>query len=194
MDITTRQFQIIESAGKIMSSNGISSLTIKNLADEMKFSESALYRHFKSKEDIIVTMLQYLANDMNVRLDKISSSHGSAEESFKKLFESQITFFKDHSHYVTAIFADNLMDESKGINESIIKVLEVKTKHVKQIIKYGQKEGVFTTDISLEQLVHIIMGSFRLKMFKWRMDKFQFDLQIEGETLIQDLLILIKKK
>ena len=64
MDITPRQFEIIEAAGKILTSSGVGGLTIKNLAKEMQFSESAIYRHFKSKEDIIVAMLNYLANSI----------------------------------------------------------------------------------------------------------------------------------
>ncbi|MFN5416495.1 MAG: TetR/AcrR family transcriptional regulator, partial [Flavobacteriia bacterium] len=57
--ISNRQIELIEAAGKLLSTAGISGLTTKNLAKEMNFSESAIYRHFKSKEDIIVEMLNY---------------------------------------------------------------------------------------------------------------------------------------
>ena len=59
--ISDRQLEIIEAAGKILTASGLSGLTIKNLAKEMKFSESAIYRHFASKEDIIISLLEYLA-------------------------------------------------------------------------------------------------------------------------------------
>ena len=45
-DLSTRQLEIIEVSGKILMQKGILGLTTKNLAQEMKFSESALYRHF----------------------------------------------------------------------------------------------------------------------------------------------------
>lgn len=50
MEITPRQLEIIEATGKILTKSGTSGLTIKNLAKEMNFSESAIYRHFASKE------------------------------------------------------------------------------------------------------------------------------------------------
>ena len=59
--ISDRQLEIIEATGKILTASGLSGLTIKNLAKEMKFTESAIYRHFESKEAIIITMLNYLA-------------------------------------------------------------------------------------------------------------------------------------
>ena len=67
MDITPRQLEIIEAAGKILNSSGVTGLTIKNLAKEMKFSESAIYRHFASKEEIIIAMLNYLAQEVDER-------------------------------------------------------------------------------------------------------------------------------
>ncbi|MCK5280372.1 MAG: helix-turn-helix transcriptional regulator, partial [Cyclobacteriaceae bacterium] len=57
-NITERQLDIIEAAGRILTSSGVSGLTIKNLAKEMKFSESAIYRHFTSKEEIIIALLE----------------------------------------------------------------------------------------------------------------------------------------
>lgn len=74
MDITPRQLEIIEAAGKILTASGVSGLTIKNLAKEMQFSESAIYRHFKSKEDIIIAMLNYLADNIDKRLANLDSS------------------------------------------------------------------------------------------------------------------------
>ena len=62
-----RQQEIIESAGKLLIEKGIKGLTTKNLAQEMGFSESALYRHFNNKEDIIVLLLDYLFGKMRSR-------------------------------------------------------------------------------------------------------------------------------
>jgi TetR/AcrR family fatty acid metabolism transcriptional regulator len=56
--ISDRQIEIIEAAGKILTRSGVGGLTIKNLAKEMHFSESAIYRHFTSKEEIIIAMLE----------------------------------------------------------------------------------------------------------------------------------------
>ena len=65
MEITPRQLEIIEATGKILTTSGVSRLTIKNLAKEMQFSESAIYRHFESKEEIIIAMLDYLSETMD---------------------------------------------------------------------------------------------------------------------------------
>ena len=80
--ISDRQIEIIEAAGKILTRSGISGLTIKNLAKEMQFSESAIYRHFTSKEEIIVAMLEYLAHDMDTRYMQVTNSDHDALQKF----------------------------------------------------------------------------------------------------------------
>ena len=89
MEIKPRQLEIIEAAGKILSVSGVSGLTIKNLAKEMKFSESAIYRHFTSKEEIIIAMLNYIAESIDERLQNTIQANDNPEEKLKKLFQNQ---------------------------------------------------------------------------------------------------------
>lgn len=192
VEISNRQLEIIEAAGKILTESGINGLTTKNLAEKVGFRESALYRHFKGKEEIIVTLLQYLAGNMDERYTHAISAEQTPEEKFKTLFQSQFAFFDKNPHFVVAVFSDGLMEESLRINEAILKIMAVKMKHLMPIIIEGQQKNVFTKRLTSEELTHIIMGSFRLQMYKWRVVNFQFDIERNGENTIQALLTLIK--
>ncbi|MBK8501125.1 MAG: TetR/AcrR family transcriptional regulator [Saprospiraceae bacterium] len=187
-----RQLEIVEAAGKILTASGVKGLTIKNLAKEMQFSESAIYRHFQSKEAIIVAMLNYLAEGMDQRLAKAVRTDDSPEEKLRSLFQSHFNFFKKRPYFVVAAFSDGLMEESGGINEAILKLMNVMQKHLMPIIGEGQQKGDFTSALPAEELIHIIMGSFRLQKLKWRMEGFKFDLKKDGERRMQSLLALIK--
>jgi len=56
----------------------------------------------------------------------------------------------------------------------------------------GQQKGVFTNAVTTEELIHIVMGTFRLQMFKWRIANFKFDIKRNGDNMLQSILILIK--
>lgn len=192
MKISDRQLEIIEAAGKILTSSGVSGLTIKNLAKEMNFSESAIYRHFTSKEEIIVAMLDYLADNMDYRYSEVISSSQLPVEKLTTLFQNQFSFFKKNPHFVVAVFSDGLMEESQRINETILKIMSIKMKHLTPIVIEGQQKGIFTNSVTSDELIHIIMGTFRLQMFKWRIANFQFDIEQKGSHMIQSLLTIIK--
>ena len=190
--ITDRQFEIIEAAGKILTSEGVRGLTIKNLAKEMGFSEAAIYRHFASKEKIVIALLEYLATNMDERYTQVLDNESSPEDQFVALFKNQFAFFQKHPHFVVAVFSDGLMEESERINETILNIMAVKMKYLKPILVAGQKAKVFTTTIPTEDLAHIVMGSMRLQMYKWKVANFEFDNVQKGEKLINSLLKLIK--
>lgn len=191
MEITSRQLEIIEAAGKILTSSGVSGFTIKNLAKEMQFSESAIYRHFASKEEIIVAMLNYLADSIDERLSNLNSAI-DPEAKFKAMFDEQFRFFNTNPHFVVAVFSDGLMEESQLVNETILNLMNIKMKHLMPIIQQGQQRGIFTNAITAEELIHIVMGTFKLQMFKWRVANFQFDIVRMGANMVQSILTLIK--
>jgi AcrR family transcriptional regulator len=192
MKITDRQLEIITAAGEILTESGIAGLTTKKLAAKMGFAESALYRHFTGKEEIMVTMLQYLAADMDKRLKDCLLTIDESEFQLKEVFNNQFEFFKKNPHFLVAIFSDGLLEESKVINDAIMQIMAVKRKYLLQIIKKGQEEGVFKNTLSVDDMVHIVMGSFRLHMLQWRMAAFSFDVKLKGNKLMTSILTLIK--
>lgn len=194
LEISTRQLEIIEAAGKILTSSGVSGLTIKNLAKEMKFSESAIYRHFTSKEEIIVEMLNYLAESMDFRYSEVIKESKTAKENFLQIFQNQFEFFQTNPHFVVAVFSDGLMEESLKINQTINKIMQVKMKHLLPIILKGQTEGIFTNNLSKEDIAHIIMGAIRLQMYKWRIANFDFDMIKSGNRILNNLLEILEEK
>ena len=73
MDIKPRQLEVIEAAGQLVTEDGFAALTTKRLAERMHFTEAALYRHFASKEEILVTMLHHLAANIDERLAAVQT-------------------------------------------------------------------------------------------------------------------------
>lgn len=189
--VSDRQLEIIEASGKLLTEKGVSGLTIKNIAKEMNFSESAVYRHFNSKEDIIIAMLNYLAENMNLRLSKICKSNKTAKQKLIEVFQSQLDFFEENPNFVVAVFSDGLFEESQKINEAIQRIMSVNMKNVMPVMAEGQEKGEFISNMYPEELMHIVMGAFRLQMYKWRMSNMSFDIQIEGKKVISNLIKLI---
>jgi TetR/AcrR family fatty acid metabolism transcriptional regulator len=191
-DISKRQLEIIEAAGKILTDKGINGLTTKKLAQEMNFSESALYRHFSSKEEIIVSMLKYLALNLEQHTNELENNNPT--EQLKNFFKNQFAFFEQQPYFVIAVFSEGLLEESEKINLAIKNLMAKRMQLLKPIILAGQEKGTITKDLELDELIHIVMGSVRLFMLKWRMSKFEFDIQTEGDKMLTSILKLIQTK
>jgi TetR/AcrR family fatty acid metabolism transcriptional regulator len=192
-NISERQLEIIEASGKILMKKGILGLTTKNLAQEMNFSESALYRHFKDKDAIITNLIDYLSENITLRFENILASDINLEEKFIELFKSQFLFFKSNPHFIVIVLSDGLMDSSKEIKTKILKLIQTNAKTFKMILEEGQKLKIFNQEIDVEYLVHFTMGSFRLQMLKWKLADFSFDIEKQGMKTMNNLLTLLKQ-
>ena len=193
MNIKPRQLEIIEATGKLLTTSGINGLTIKNLANEMNFSESAIYRHFSSKEEIIVTLLKYLNENVN-KIFKESSISGVFEKDFTALFKELTYYFKENPFYVVVVFSEGLINESVQIGEKIIQLMDSLTKHAQAIIKEGQEKDLITRSLTSEQVVQIIIPAFRHQMFRWNISNFESDITQSIESLSGSLLELLKRR
>jgi TetR/AcrR family fatty acid metabolism transcriptional regulator len=160
----------------------------------MKFSESAIYRHFTSKEEIIIAMLGYLSETMDDHLIEWINPDDNPEAKFKSIFQNLINFFVKNPHFVVAVFSDGLMEESQRINQNLLKLMNVIIKHLMPVIMEGQQKGQFTNAITTDEMMHIVIGTFKLQMFKWRIADFQFDISRAGNNMVQSVLTLIKSK
>jgi TetR/AcrR family fatty acid metabolism transcriptional regulator len=192
--ITSKQLEIIEAAGKILSVSGVSGLTIKNLAKEMEFSEAALYRHFTGKEKIVLAMLQYLTETLEGVYTTSYSENDSPENKLIQLVEKKLEFFQDHPHFAVVTFSDGLLESSQEINSAIYRLMQTKQKHISAIILENQSTNNFTKSLSEEELIHLIMGAIRLQMFKWRVANFEFDIVAAGIQRLKSIISLIKIK
>lgn len=192
MDIKPRQLEIIEAAGKLLSTSGISGLTIRNLAFEMNFSESAIYRHFSSKEEIIITLLRYLSKSID-KILKESFKSDDFEKDFTALFRKLSIFFKKNPFYVVTVFSERRINENDRIGEKIIQLMNNLTKYIQAVIKEGQKRDVITNSHTPEQIAQIIIPAYQHQMFKWKINNFESDIVRSSDSLSNSLLELLKK-
>ncbi|MFA7274084.1 MAG: TetR/AcrR family transcriptional regulator [Crocinitomicaceae bacterium] len=190
--ISPRQIEIIVSAGKLLTKNGSSGLTIKNLAKAMNFSEAALYRHFISKEEIIVSCLDYLTCELDnhfSQLDKILP----ASDRFTNYFNCLLSYFHQNPHLLTVGFSDGLFELTEPINEASANFNSMLQKHLIPIIMDGKLDSTFPMEVHSEKIVHIVIATIRLHLSKWRISNFSSDVQRSGIDLAQTLLALFGK-
>ena len=77
MELTERQKDILKTAIIIIANQGYEKLTTKNLATQIGVTEAALYRHFKSKRDLVTTILGYFEELSNKVLQEIRGANYS---------------------------------------------------------------------------------------------------------------------
>ncbi len=188
-----RQIEIIEAATKRIDEHGIQDLTIKTLAADLNLSEAALYRHFKSKNEILLGLLTYFIEEMKDRLTiLLSKKDGTPSELLKDLFDSQLKTFVQKPSIVSVIFSESIFQFNKELSSTVTSMMELMQNHIEGIIKKGQANGSFNKMVGVSTTTTIIMGGMRITVLKWKLSGHKSDLRKDGTKVLNGILKMIE--
>jgi len=193
-DFTERQIEIIEAATHRIDQFGIQELTIKNLAADLNLSEAALYRHFKSKNDILLGLLTYFIVEMEVRIGKIiSNNEKPPSEIIKQIFKSQLDTFAQNPAIVSVIFSEGIFQFNKELSDKISTMMTVMQNNISTLIGRGLESATYGKLLGADSITTIIMGSMRMVVLKWKLSGNTSDLTNDGKKILAGILKMIEK-
>lgn len=190
---TERQIEIMQAATQRIDKYGIQDLTIKNLAADLQLSEAALYRHFKSKNDILMGLLNYFIQEMKHRLSTIIDQEElSAADILKQVFDSQLRSFVNNPSIVSVIFSEGIFQFNKDLNKRVMEMMELMQINIQSVIEKGIHAGQIRGLIGASIITSIIMGSMRMTVLKWKLSGHKSNLLQDGITVLSGILNMIK--
>ncbi len=187
MKFTSRQTDIINAATELIGENGVQRLTTKSLAARIGFSEPALYRHFKDKNEILRSLLLHFKGTMGEGLKRIIYSDKTGLDKLSDIVSYQFDFFVKFPAVIMVIFSETSFQNNKNLSRTVKSILDDKRKIIHDIVKSGQKDGSIRDDLDFEQISNIVMGSMRVTVLNWRLSDYNFDLLAESKKLINTI-------
>lgn len=193
-DFTERQIEIIEAATHRIDKFGIQELTIKNLAADLNLSEAALYRHFKSKNDILLGILTYFNLEMEGRIAKIvAEKEKPPSELLNQIFKSQLDTFVQNPAIVSVIFSEGIFQFNKELRDKISTMMTVMQNTINTVVARGLEGGTYGKLLGADSITTIIMGSMRMVVLKWKLSGNKSNLAGDGKKILGGILKMIEK-
>lgn len=193
LDFTDRQKEIMEAAMDRIDKHGVQNLTIKNLAADIGLSEPALYRHFKSKNEILLSLLKNILFDIKSRTSEISlDKDTTAGDQLRAIFNSQLKSFMDKPSIVSVIFAESIFHFDITLKNKVSEIMEFMQNVVKSCIQKGQDEGQFRKLINAATLTTIVTGGMRMAVLKWKLSGNKSNLVKDGMIVLDGILKMIE--
>ncbi len=193
MVLSDRQLEIIDLSIEIIADHGIQGLTIKNLAKKIGISEPAIYRHFDSKTQILLTILDNFMEMASFMGEAMKENSDSAGDKIEFMFSRIVDIFIETPSYISVIFSEEIFKNETVLKDKIISILTLNEQTIEYIIKIGQEKGEVRTDIDYKNLALIVMGTLRFRIKQWDLNNYHGDIKADGIVLINSLKSIIAK-
>lgn len=182
--LTGRQREIIEAALDIIAGQGIQRMTVKNLARAVGVSEPALYRHFKSKFNILLSILVQYRLDLVELFEKGAQSPRSPMDAVSSLYREMFQGFVRRPSLSLVIFSEDLFRYDRRLSQEVSATIEMTHDRVYGMLREGARRGEVRSDIPAKQLAWMVMGTMRLLVARWRISGYSLDLVREGQQTL----------
>ncbi len=189
--LSLHQQKIIDSALEIISEKGIESLTIKSLARARGVSEPSLYRHFESKQNILILIISKYRNSIFDLFDKLIESEISSWKKIELFYIEILRRFSEKPALSTILFSDELFRHNKRLSGEVYLIIEMMHKRIEQILKDGKRLKELSTGVPSRDLAWMIMGTMRLVITRWRLKGYSYDPVKEGKVMLKSLSKII---
>lgn len=159
LDTETRQGQIKKAVLEIISSEGIGKLSTRNLASRIGVTEGALFRHFSSKKEIMLSILDDVKNELISNQEKITySSDLNAEEKLFKFLCTHIKYLIENKGITILLFSEAAHMNDSQLKKGLREILLTQKEYISRIIKQGMNEGVWDKSLNVENIATLYMG------------------------------------
>lgn len=179
-ELTGGQLRILKAVATLLE-NPATKLTVQRIATEIHVTDGAIYRHYKSKDEIFEAIAAYMEGNL---LGPLNAAPKQTEHTPKRLelvFEQHMAFLEGHPGLARLMLGGG-STESQPLAERL-KLLNAKVRgQLAQLLKFGEAQSMLQQDVTPEQgtemFFGILMGtavcySFGLPQIsaaqKWRM-------------------------
>ena len=176
MSTLVRREQIADAAGKIIVRHGCENLTIKRLASEIGVTDGAIYRHFKSKKDILLLLIEHVEGNLVGDLDKGRVSESSPLEAFDDIVARHVASIRKRKGVSFQVIAEIISLGDRELNSRMYAGLQEYRARVRELLAVGVASGEIKAELDLDAAATLFFGMMQGMANLWALDSHGPDL------------------
>ena len=153
-----RQEEIKQAVLDIIYSDGLKNLSTRNLAKRIGMSEGSIFRHFATKQDIILSIITDVQNDFIGQLRKVATSDEEPETRLKNFICATIEYLTANKGITMLVFSEASHNNDATLKTQLQQIFNSQKNLVSKIILDGIAAGIWDDKIPVENLAMLYMG------------------------------------
>jgi AcrR family transcriptional regulator len=158
LDTQIRREQIAEAALALVASAGLRRLSVAAVARRVGLVPSGIYRHFKSKDEIIDAVLELLEKRV---LDLVHSAEQETDDPLERLrsvLRRHVRFIREGRAIPRIIFSDDVHSGHPERKEHVRRIMTTYLGHVGRLLRDAQKAGRVRAEVDPSTAAMLFFG------------------------------------
>jgi len=179
---------------EVISERGLQGLTTKEVAKRQGISESTIFKHYKSKNELIIAVLDHFSQFDQAIFESLKDKGLKPIEAIKYFVDSYVTYYANYPEITAITHAyEGLMREPE-LSDKVRSIFNNRTSNIRLLVEEAKSHGEYKVDLDSENLADIIIGLERVITLKWRINNYNFSLKEHTLSALNMLLDVFKNR
>lgn len=159
-EFNDKQLQIIETAEKLFANKGFKGTSVRDIAEEAGINVAMISYYFGSKEQLMEAIFEVRIGSLQTRLETLlrDDEHTPLEKMYMLIDEHIERVWQKECFYKIMI-TEQLINKNETVLKAASQLKMKNAELVGQLIKDGQKKGVFKKKIDLVLMINTLVGT-----------------------------------
>jgi AcrR family transcriptional regulator len=187
-----RQSEIIRVAVELAADKGVDSVTTQDMADAMHLTQGAIFRHFATKDDIWVAVIEWVRERLMKVLDKAAADATDPLNAIERMFFAHIAFISKHPAIPRLLFSELLHKKNSKLRQLIQGIISGYEAKIAGLLDEAKSQSLASADLDSQSTAVLYIGMIQGLVMQSSIFGGKYSLQQEAERTFPILLYGIK--
>ena len=160
MELNEKQIQIIETAERLFAERGFDGTSVRDIADEAGVNVAMISYYFGSKEKMMEALFELRVGSVKIRVESLIKDQSlSPLEKVNMLIDEHIDRVMQKQYFHKIMMGVVATNKNPAILKAANSVKIRNAEVVNELIKDGQKKGVFKKKIDVILMMNTMVGT-----------------------------------
>lgn len=172
-----RRSQIVDAAQRLIVRYGSEHVTVRRMASEVGLSEGAIYRHFKSKRDVLSLLIDSIEDDLIGDIERGRGGGRRPLEMLENVLRGHLSAIAQRKGVSFQVIAEIVSLGDKKLNKKVSTVIVKYIGRIRELLAEGVRVGELKQDVDLDAASTLFFGMVQGLVSIWTLSNYYFDLE-----------------
>lgn len=180
-----RQQQIIGAMLELLAQRPVEAITTRQIADAVGLTQPALFRHFRSRDEILQAVLTQTRLEIGALAEHVLSQPGGALQRLRALAQGLLLHVEQHPGLPRLLFRDVALDDGARTHRPLESLNATLRALVAELVRSAQGEGEVPSDVDAAVAAQLFVALVQGSLLQWQMLGRQPVLAAEADTVLR---------
>jgi len=182
LDTRLRQEQIAKAALDLVSERGLSGMSVAAVARRVGLVPSAIYRHFKSKEEMLDAAIGLIRRRLLDNVEASCAANGYSVECLRNLLMCHVELIRENRGIPRIVFSEDVLQGAPHRRKTMYGVVREYLDRVAEIVERSQKRGQIKAHLDPQTVAMSFLGMIQPAVLLWHMSDGKYDVTRHAQS------------